>query len=78
MKTTTEYNTTVSISKQIGCSPDTVGRIARANEIGTQLGGVWIFTSDEADKLAGMIRESPGRPAIEKPKPAVKRGKKAV
>lgn len=58
MKTTSDYNTTVSIGNAIGCSPDTVGRIARVNQIGTQLGDSRLTATDIRDLILKRTRNA--------------------
>ncbi|HEY2250917.1 MAG TPA: hypothetical protein VGH74_07635 [Planctomycetaceae bacterium] len=72
------HHTTASIAASIGCTPDTVSRVARANQIGEQVGTTWIFTPADADRLRGLIRPGPGRPATtDRPKRARKQRENA-
>lgn len=62
--------TTAEVAAEIGCVADTVARIARESHktksplepLGRQIGGVWVFTRAQANKLARVIQSRPGHP----------------
>lgn len=48
------------VAADIGCTPQTVRRLARDNNIGTLVSGAWVFNAGDRDTLSKLL----GCPAI--------------
>ena len=56
--------TSAQLAARIGCSRDTISRIAREQKIGTKIGRDWLFSEADAAKLAALVRPGPGSPVF--------------
>jgi len=70
----TQIYTTADVAARRGCHPVSVIRAAQALGL-TRTGRDWIFTGEQAEKLAATVRDAAGNPNFQ-PKPKKKSRKK--